>query len=183
MKWFSQLAALDRRLSRAMHVREHSLYKTIATISAHLGDGPIWLVVWIGGILLFKPPVRWQMAAWFIASILAAVFTYSIKFLFKRRRPHERYGFEIGNFYSKGYDKHAFPSGHATRMGTLPVFGAWIFPHYALAFWAISLICIWARVALGVHYVGDVIAGWLIGAAAGLLIILLYPIVLNALIT
>jgi membrane-associated phospholipid phosphatase len=36
----------------------------------------------------------------------------------------------------------------------------------------VSLICIWARVALGVHYLGDVIVGWLIGAVVGLLIIL-----------
>ena len=104
-----------------------------------------------------------------MSSFLATVLTYAIKFTLKRPRPPAH----VEGFYSKAYDRHAFPSGHATRMGTLPIMGGWIFPHYAWVFWLISLWCILSRVALGVHYLGDVIAGWLIGAGVSLATLLL----------
>ncbi len=129
-------------------------------MAAHFGDGPLWLALWLAGIAYFDPPTRWRILAWLLLSIVAAVVTYAIKFTLKRPRPHE-----IDGFYSKSYDRHAFPSGHATRMGTLPVMGAWVFPALAPLFWAISLLCIWARTALGIHFLGDVLAGWAIGAA------------------
>jgi undecaprenyl-diphosphatase len=165
--WIRRLESLDQRWSLALRVDAHRLGRSIASIAAHLGDGPLWLLLWLAGIIFFPPPRRWQIALWLAASIIAAVITYAIKFSLKRPRPQE-----IDGFYNKGYDRHAFPSGHATRMGTLPLFGAWIFPEYALLFWFVSLICIWARVALGVHYLGDVIVGWFIGAAVSLLLIL-----------
>ena len=165
--WVARLEAVDQRWSQALRVDDHRTGKAIATVAAHLGDGPLWLVLWAVGMIYFGPPIRWRILGWVVASILAAVVTYAIKFTLKRPRPQE-----IDGFYSKGYDRHAFPSGHATRMGTLPIFGAWIFPQFALVFWFISFICIWARVALGVHYLGDVIVGWIIGALASILVIL-----------
>ena len=163
-----RLESLDQRWSMALRVDDHRIGKAIATVAAHLGDGPLWVVLWIAGMIIFQPPTRWQVLLWVVASIIAAVVTYAIKFTLKRPRPQE-----IDGFYSKGYDRHAFPSGHATRMGTLPLFGSWIFPEYAILFWFISIICIWARVALGVHYLGDVIVGWLIGAVVSILLILI----------
>ncbi len=166
--WIRHLESLDQRWSLALRVDDRRTGKIIASIAAHLGDGPLWLVLWIAGIVFLQPPQRWQIALWLVASLIAAIITYAIKFSLKRPRPQE-----IDGFYSKGYDRHAFPSGHATRMGTLPLFGAWIFPEYAPLFWFVSLICIWARVALGIHYLGDVIVGWLIGAAVSVLLIIL----------
>ena len=166
--WIMRLEAADQRWSQALRVDNHPMGRAVATLAAHLGDGPLWLVLWLAGMVYFAPPIRWQILGWVIASILAAIVTYTIKFTLKRPRPQE-----IDGFYSKGYDRHAFPSGHATRMGTLPIFGAWIFPQFTLLFWFISLICIWARVALGVHYLGDVIVGWLIGAVISILVILI----------
>jgi len=165
--FIQQLEALDQRWSRRLQVKEQGPSKVMATIAAHFGDGPLWLILWGLGIIYFAPPRRWQILLWLLASVLAAVVTYSIKFWLKRPRPQE-----IDGFYSKGYDRHSFPSGHATRMGTLPIFGAWIFPEYAWIFWLISLACIWARVAVGVHYLGDVLVGWLIGAFISLAVIM-----------
>ena len=166
--WIRQLESWDQRWSQALRVDEKRLGKSIATIAAHLGDGPLWLVLWSVGVLFLPAPQRWQVVLWVVASIIAAIITYAIKFSLKRPRPQE-----LDGFYSKGYDRHAFPSGHATRMGTLPLFGAWIFPQYALIFWFVSLICIWARVALGVHYLGDVVVGWIIGAVVSIFFILI----------
>ncbi|HEY51905.1 MAG TPA: hypothetical protein G4N94_00410 [Caldilineae bacterium] len=61
---------------------------------------------------------RWQILLWLLVSIAAAVITCGVKSTLKRPRPAE-----VNGFYSKGYDRHAFPSRHATRMGTLSVMG------------------------------------------------------------
>lgn len=158
-----RLDLLDQQWSGRLRVDDHPLGRALAVVGAHLGDGPAWLALWLGGVLIFTPPTRWRVLTWLLVSLVAAVATYTIKFSLRRPRPHE-----IDGFYSKGYDRHAFPSGHATRMGTLPVMGAWAFPQFALLFWTISLICIWARAALGIHFLGDVIAGWIIGAVVSL---------------
>lgn len=164
--WLQRLAAWDARLSARLRVDNQPHLRRLATVAAHFGDGPLWFVLWAAGILWLPEPTRRSVLLWVGASLVAAVVTYSIKFTLKRPRPAE-----VKGFYSRAYDRHAFPSGHATRMGTLPVFGAWIFPDLAPLFWAISLACIWARVALGIHFLADVIVGWLIGAGVSLVVI------------
>lgn len=161
--WVSWLAAWDAAASARLRVDQHPLLKRVAAVAAHLGDGPIWLLLWAAGIVFLPAPRRWQVLVWLLASVAAAVVTYSIKFSLKRPRPAE-----VKGFYSRSYDRHAFPSGHATRMGTLPILGAWIFPELAPLFWLISLTCIWARAALGIHFLGDVVVGWLIGAGVSI---------------
>ena len=72
-------------------------------------------------------------------------------------------------------DAHSFPSGHATRVGglwivlwsLLPLGGA-----VALGLWGVG-VCI-SRVALGLHYVGDVLVGVLVGMLSGGLLWLVF---------
>ena len=66
------------------------------------------------------------------------------------------------------FDRHSFPSGHATRIGGLMVvLGAMASP------WGATALVLWgltvgvSRVALGVHYAGDIAAGILLGALLG----------------
>ncbi len=164
--WRQRLVAWDVRLSSRLRVDKRPWLRRLATVAAHFGDGPLWFVLWAAGIVWFPEPTRRHIVLWVGASLAAAVVTYSIKFTLKRPRPAE-----VRGFYSRTYDRHAFPSGHATRMGTLPVFGAWIFPGLIPLFWAVSVLCLWARVALGIHFLADVLVGWLIGAVVSLLVL------------
>jgi hypothetical protein len=93
MSWIQRLEALDQRWSQALRVDDHRLGKIIASVAAHFGDGPLWLALWIAGIILFQPPRRWQIALWLLTSIIAAVVTYSIKFALKRPRPRKSTAF------------------------------------------------------------------------------------------
>ena len=65
--WIQRLETLDQRWSQALRVDDHPLGKAIATVAAHLGDGPLWLVLWAAGMILFPPPQRWQILLWVVA--------------------------------------------------------------------------------------------------------------------
>ena len=71
---------------------------------------------------------------------------------------------------------YSFPSGHAAGTAVVGLLSAWMLTRYLITWWtpqvmvwtlAVGLIGVvgLSRVYLGVHYVSDVVAGWLLGAA------------------
>lgn len=59
-------------------------------------------------------------------------------------------------------DRFSFPSGHATSSLAVALAYGIAFPTLALPLISFGLVVGWSRVALGVHYPGDVLAGQLI---------------------
>ncbi len=167
MKWLRPLREWDETWTRRVHVPRGHPLRWLVVLGAHLGDGPLWLALWLAGLWYWwqDEPLRAGILGWIAAATLGAVITYTIKFTVKRPRPQE-----MGGFYSRRYDAHAFPSGHATRMGTVAFWGSLLFPQWAALFWGISLWCIVSRAALGVHYLGDVVVGFLVGLMASLVV-------------
>lgn len=83
-------------------------------------------------------------------------------------------------------DGFSFPSGHATGAAAVGLLSAWILTRWVVRRWA-AQVAVWttviamigligfSRCYLGVHYVTDVLAGWLLGAAwAGSVMLLAY---------
>jgi undecaprenyl-diphosphatase len=96
--------------------------------------------------------------------LLSVVLTTAVKYTVRRRRPRG----EWGGFYRR-MDPHSFPSGHASRTVTLAVValaGNLVLAGVLLAAW--SLAVGFTRVALGVHFLLDVLAGTVLGLATGL---------------
>ena len=99
-----------------------------------------------------------------IVTLAGALVSGTLKPLIRRRRP----GGDAKLFYL-AFDRHSFPSGHATRVGGLvivlgalaPVWGA-----VALVVWGLAVGL--SRVALGVHFAGDIAAGLLLGLLVGI---------------
>lgn len=95
----------------------------------------------------------------FVTGLLAFTVLF-IKFLFRRPRPEG----DWGQIYRIN-DPHSFPSGHAARAAALLVVVAQFLP-----WWAVVLVALWvllvgySRVALKVHYLSDVLFGYLFGA-------------------
>ena len=159
---------LDARLSDKMRVAEKpGALRSMAVFFAHSGDSWFWgaalILLW-----LFSDPAwkKWEVVEFVGISVLA-VLVMSVKFLVRRRRPEG----EWGGIY-RNTDPHSFPSGHAARAFLIAFVGSALGPPWlGVALWIWAPLVALARVAMGVHYVSDVVAGALFGvlvAAIGL---------------
>jgi undecaprenyl-diphosphatase len=166
----SRLLELDSRLSQQMQLASKpGKLRTLAALFAHSGDSWFWLLGL--GIVWLVTEGMWHDLAgvMIIALLVTAVLVLAIKFTVRRQRPEG----EWGAIYRKT-DPHSFPSGHAARASLLTVLALTMGPA-----WFGLLLLLWlplvalARVAMGVHYLSDVLAGALIGAGVGVLISLL----------
>ena len=82
-----------------------------------------------------------------------------IKFSIKRKRPEG----EWGHVY-RFADPHSFPSGHAARAFLIATIATGLGPSWlAMVLWVWAPLVALARVAMGVHYLSDIVAGALFG--------------------
>jgi undecaprenyl-diphosphatase len=96
-------------------------------------------------------------------SVLAAL-VMGLKFIIRRRRPEG----DWGSIY-RNTDPHSFPSGHAARAFLIAVLTMALGPTgLAIGLWIWAPLVSLARVAMGVHYASDVVAGSILGVIAGL---------------
>lgn len=168
-----KILKIDHELSQKLRLPESAkIPRAIAIFLAHSGDSWFWLaglfLVWLMG------KDEWHAIAVFLAIsiLILAALVLIIKFLVRRQRPEGEWGAIYRNT-----DPHSFPSGHAARavllaglfwaLGIQPL--AWI-----LVIWA-PLVSL-ARVSMGVHYLVDVIAGWLLGFAMIPVLVTLQPV-------
>ncbi len=154
----------DDRMSRRLRVAESpGLLRTLAAILAHSGDSWFWIaglaLLWLWGDGSWK--ARSQILL--IGILVTAILVMAMKFTIRRKRPAG----EWGSIY-RATDPHSFPSGHAARAAMLAILAcsfsvAWL--GWILVIWA-PLVSL-ARVAMGLHYLSDVIAGMIIGILIG----------------
>jgi PAP2 superfamily. len=167
---WKSILELDARLSAQMRVAGRpGVLRSVAIVLAHSGDSWFW---WAGlGLLWWLGNSFWRpWALTILLSIIAlAVIVLAIKFTIRRRRPEG----DWGGIYRKT-DPHSFPSGHAARVVLIAVLALGLGPG-----WLALIICIWAplvalaRVAMGVHYLSDIVAGFGLGGVAGIISLLI----------
>jgi undecaprenyl-diphosphatase len=105
----------------------------------------------------------WAIIMLAAISVLAAL-VMGLKFIIRRRRPEG----DWGSIY-RNTDPHSFPSGHAARAFLIAVLAMALGPAgLAIGLWIWAPLVSLARVAMGVHYVSDVVAGSILGVIAGL---------------
>ena len=170
----NNLLELDARLSQQLRLAEDpGALRTLAGILAHSGDSWFWLlglgVCWLVGDAYWR-----ELAGLLISGILVtALIVMAIKFTVRRKRPEG----ELGSIYRRT-DPHSFPSGHAARAVLLAVLALGAGPLWLACIllpWSVAVVL--ARVAMGLHYVSDVLAGAFIGILVGG-IILITPMVM-----
>jgi undecaprenyl-diphosphatase len=161
------LFELDARLTARLSLADRpGLLRRLAAFFAHSADSWFWLaglaLLWLLGNDAWK-----ALALRFTLGIaVTAVLVFAIKLLVRRRRPDG----EWGQVYRRT-DPHSFPSGHAARAAMLGVLALGFGPTgLAIALLAWAPLVIAARVAMGVHYLSDVLAGAIFGIIAGVVI-------------
>lgn len=163
----------DAELSQKLLVSDNKRFlRSFLEAISHSCDSWYWL---IGLVVIWAATdgTPRQMAVFTaFGLVFLAVVVLAVKFLFKRPRPEG----EFGQIY-RITDPHSFPSGHAARAMAI----AFIFSTLGNV-WLTVLVFVWAflvgysRVALALHYVSDVVVGWLIGLVSGWLAMLLFPL-------
>ncbi len=161
---WARLAEIDDHLSKKLRVAEKpGLLRSISILLAHSGDSWFWFLGL--GLVIWLDEEFWRSRAIvFVVGILITAFLVMVvKFSVRRRRPEG----EWGGIYRKT-DPHSFPSGHAARAVLLAILAAGLGPA-----WFAILLSVWAplvvlaRVAMGLHYLSDVLAGAVFGLLMG----------------
>lgn len=161
----------DVDISSRLRIAESpGIGRTAASVIAHSGDSWFWLIGL--GLLWWFGTDYWKYRALALAVgvVLTALLVMLIKFTVRRSRPEG----EWGNIYRRT-DPHSFPSGHAARAAMLAVVALGLGPA-----WFGLLLFVWAplvglaRVAMGVHYLSDILAGMAIGVGMGLVVLGLF---------
>lgn len=176
MTTFQKLLNLDRQVSDRLRVAENpGIIRSCASLLAHSGDSWLWgaglVLVWLIGNEYWKH----RALILLIGILVTAVLVFVIKFTVRRRRPEG----EWGNVYRKT-DPHSFPSGHAARALMLATLAIGLGPAWfgiILVVWAPLVVL--ARVAMGVHYLSDVLAGAFLGTAVGVILLSTLPLLIR----
>ena len=162
------LAAFDIALSNALH--EHASRELLRFFSwiTHLGDfeflAPLAAVVLV---VLVIGKRRALATAWLVATVSGGLLNRLLKSIFERTRPVHDHGLALETDWS-------FPSGHAS--GAMLVYGLLAYllvrqaPHRWRPFIAAAAVLLIvfvgaSRIVLQVHYLSDVLAGYLASAA------------------
>ena len=168
---FQSVLELDARLSNQMRVAEKpGALRTIAVFFAHSGDSWFWgaalILTWFWSNVPWR---KWESVELLGISLLAAL-VMGIKFLVRRRRPEG----DWGGIY-RNTDPHSFPSGHAARAFIIATLAIGLVPGWlAVILWVWAPLVALARVAMGVHYVSDVVVGAVLGVLCGVLGLQIY---------
>ncbi len=173
---FRSLLELDARLSDRFRVAEKpGFLRNLAVFFAHSGDSWFWfptlIILWFFSSSNWK---HWEVVEFFGILGLAGV-VLAIKFLVRRERPQG----EWGGIY-RNTDPHSFPSGHAARAFLIPVLASVLAPPWlAAVLWVWAPLVALARVAMGVHYLSDVLAGAVLGLIVALVGLQIYQPMIN----
>ncbi|OBJ00588.1 phosphatase PAP2 family protein [Mycobacterium sp. 1465703.0] len=167
------IAGFDQPMTRwlATH-RDLWLTSTLRAITV-AGDPPFLVVL----ALPIAVAAGWRCRSWrpvvlaLVGGAGVPLMLFTAKVLVGRDRP----ALPFALVDAKG---DSFPSGHATGTAAIMVLSAWMLTRWLIRWWT-GRVLVWAiatgavfvigfsRVYLGVHYVSDVLAGWLLGMAWG----------------
>ncbi len=165
-----RLLELDARASAKLNLSQRSGgLRNVLRFLAHSGDSwfmiPVMGLIWLAGNDYWK----WRMLVMFLAMCVTALIAVGLKRLIGRRRPEGEWGLVY-----RSTDPHSFPSGHAARLTMLAVFSLGFGPA-----WFCALLFLWApavalaRVAMGVHYLSDMVGGAMLGIVFGIVFLLI----------
>lgn len=164
-RWES-LQALDPRLCRT--ASRWSAWRGVRIffgIVSRLGDGLFWYG--LAAVLGAFGGTRGLLAAlqMLVTGFVAWLIYRTLKLRIRRPRPFRVHPEVTAR--AAVLDEFSFPSGHTLHAISFTIVAVAWFPLLALPLIVFTVLVAVSRVALGLHYPSDVLAGGLIGAALG----------------
>ncbi|TRW50082.1 phosphatase PAP2 family protein [Aliidiomarina halalkaliphila] len=168
-QFFSRLRALDELTFDWLFRSTRSLRKSrLAFWLSRSGDGPYYaLFALFAAIAAVEGSLLFIQRALLAFAIEIPLFM-GLKNLLRRDRPWLRRKVKP---VIKPADRFSFPSGHATAAFLFAALVIASFPVWAPLFYGWAALVAISRVALGVHYPSDVIAGAILGTAIAALVV------------
>lgn len=168
-----RLRAWDEAVFHWLFSATRSLRKTrLAFWLSRTGDGPYYaLFALFAGIAAIEGSLLFIQRALLAFAIEVPLFI-GLKNLLRRDRPRLLQKFKP---VLKPADRFSFPSGHSTAAFLFAALVIASFPVWAPLFYGWAACVAISRVALGVHYPSDVIAGAILGTAIAGFVVGLLP--------
>lgn len=166
---FHRLDARDRALLLRWSIADTSsdAVRSFWLVLTH-GGGVVCSIVFTIA-LLFIPRLPEQLGARAIATlVISHLAVQAVKRTVGRPRPSRR---TARAALVEEPDRFSFPSGHAAAAMSVALAYAVAFPQLAVPLLFTATVVGLSRVALGVHYPGDVIVGQLLALLTGALVI------------
>ena len=165
----------DRECAVVLNRSLTSTYERLWVVLDQLGDSKPW-IAFILAIALFGEPEGTQCALhMFVAGACATLLYKLVKSSIARERPCAC--IQGVRRCVEPLDEFSFPSGHTLHAVTFSVIAAAYFPVLAFALVPFTALTGISRVAVGLHYPSDVLAGAVIGAGVALVSFLFLPAV------
>lgn len=134
------------------------------------------ILVYVAGIFLVVDRKFQELFLVAAAFVLARLVISPLIFLFyKKQRPYQKLNFIPPNslwlFSGTTSRNNSFPSDHAASFAAITLSLFWFYPLFGFILFPIAILNGVARVMLGYHHISDILAGWLMGAFAGWVVI------------
>jgi undecaprenyl-diphosphatase len=173
-EFLGKLQSLDEALTAPLTLPpRRGARRAIALGLAHSGDIYIWAALlaaaWFLGDSVWKVRAVVTVAGLVLTEIVVVI----VKNIFRRKRPPGT----SGAIYRKT-DPFSFPSGHAARAVMLCILSWQLGPvaaFAAIAAWSPFMVL--SRIAIGIHYVFDVLAGIALGGLLTAILLAVTPLI------
>lgn len=162
--WMLRLGEFDERILHAVVIRRRRPFDVVVRAFTHLGDASTSIA--LAGLLALGLIPALEAAGRTAAFSLA--FSHLLVQILKRSFSRPRPNLPVGiRSLMKAPDRFSFPSGHSAAALSvfLPLALALPLPG-SLLILALGIAVGFSRCYLGVHYPGDVVAGWSLAALA-----------------
>jgi membrane-associated phospholipid phosphatase len=169
---------VDRPLAVFFHARDPDL-RALFDLTGRIGltygyltsFGLAFVALHWGGALPRLQPIARRMRAFsaipaflFLSIAASGIVVDVLKFVFGRTRPKLLFGYGVDEFGWLGLrsDHWSFPSGHSATIVALMTALWFLWPQHVLFYILVAAIVSLSRVAVGAHYLSDVLGGALI---------------------
>lgn len=161
--WLLRLHHHDERILHALVLRRRRTADRLMHGITHLGDAATTVVLALAMLAGLLPGLAEAGARAAFALVSSHLAVQLLKRTVVRTRPRLPVGYES---LVRAPDRFSFPSGHAAAALSVALGLAAVLPPAAgaAAIFLAGLVGV-SRCYLGVHYPGDVAAGWLLAAA------------------